>query len=77
MGDFKGINIFANFIFLRLGSDFVRIRDGFSMSSPLIFEFSGTASNLNSLSNGNQVYFGFAANSGVQQRGFNATWREI
>jgi hypothetical protein len=59
------------------GSDFIRIRDGFSMSSPLLLEFSGTATNLNSLSNGTQVYFGFSADSNVEQRGFNATWREV
>ena len=47
------------------------------MGSPLLLEFSGTATSLNSLSNGPQVYFGFSADSYVQQRGFNATWREV
>ena len=59
------------------GYDFVRIRDGFSLNSPLLLEYSGTASNLASLSSGSQVYFGFVADDGYQYRGFNASWTEV
>lgn len=57
------------------GYDGVIIRDGWSGNSPLLLDYSGSATNVRVESDANLVFVGFYSDSSINNyRGFNLTW---